>query len=372
MSMWLAVLCGLASACTPFVYQADFTRRSDSVRPGDLLGPFTGRVVDSGTGKPVPDALVYASWEMVRGVGFIAPGGAETWTGRTDKNGRYLVPALSRLPGGLTRAVAGFRLVVYKRGFMAYRSDRVFPGDLQRLDFNQNDNTASMERWSPELSHEEHLRFIGGSGSLRRETAWEVQAAVAQMEGRPQEVGTPTGEGDEADLLDASVLVDEMDLEEVTGYDGTFEVGRLTDITRSPRYDSIHFQAEGKSQRHDAAIRVWKLDPGLAEKHYARLLSAYPNIKPDDQVGDRSFHSENEEVLARVWLARDRGVVVSLTCGRDLCKDSATLGKLVELLHARLGRLDGDVLTEPTTPTAPLAPRVSPFQPVQPKVPVLQ
>lgn len=348
-------------SCAPFVHRADFTERADTVRPGDLLGPFTGRVVDGGTGKPISGALVYASWEFVRGIGFVVPAGAETWVGRTDPDGRYTVPSLGSLPAGLTRAVANFRLVVYRRGYVAYRSDRIFPGDLQRLDFHQLDNVASLERWSPELSHEEHLVFLGGSGLLAKESAWEVQAALGQLEGRPG--GAPSTA--EEKLLDASRLLDEDDLEELTGTAGPFQTSRLPDLPRSTRYDSLHFRAEGKTQRSDAAYRVWKLG-AEAEKHYVKLLAAYPQTKPDDRLGERSFHSQSESVLARVWLARSPGVVVSLTCGRDLCKDTEVLEKLAQLIHRRLELLDKPL------PAAPAAPGTNPFQPVAPREPVLQ
>lgn len=356
------------AGCAPYVYRAEFTKRADSSSPGDVLGPFTGQVVDSGTGKPVPGALVYASWELVRGVGFLVPAGAETWVGRTDLNGRYAVPALARLPGGLTRAVARFRLVVYKRGFVAYRSDRVFPGDLARYDFHQQDNVAVLERWSPELSHEEHLRFLGGSGLLAKESAWEVQAAVAQIEGRPLGGARPRPTPEDK-LLDASRLLDEDDVEELTGFAGPFDAGRLTDLPRTASYDSVHLKAEGKSQRWDAAFRVWRLGATDGERHYGKLLAAYPNTQPDDKLGDRSFHSQNENVLARVWLARKPGVVVSLTCGRDLCKDKTVIEKLAQIIHGRLDRLERP---EPRLPGSPLTPDVNPFRPVSPRDPVLR
>ncbi|MDY0002936.1 MAG: carboxypeptidase-like regulatory domain-containing protein [Polyangia bacterium] len=354
-------------ACSPFVHRAEFTENSDTVRPGDLLGPFTGRVLDAGTGKPIPSALVYASWEFVRGIGFVVPGGAETWVGRTSADGRYTIPALTRLPGGFTRAVARFRLVIYKRGYVAYRSDRIFPGDLGRHDFHQIDNKAQMERWSPELSHEEHLAFVGGSGLLTREAAWEVQSSLAQLAGASGGT-TPVATASREQLLDASSLLDEDDLEEITGSAGPFQADRLPDLPRSPRYDSLHFRAEGKSQRFDSAYRVWKLGRD-AEKHYVKLLAAYPQTKPDDRLGERSFQSQSEHVLARVWLARSPGVVVSLTCGRDLCKDFEVLEKLAQVIHRRLEQLDKPL---PAAPGTPLSPGVNPFQPVSPRDPVLQ
>ncbi len=364
----IALLGALLVACTPYVYQADFPLRSDTVRKGDVLGPFTGRVVDAGTGKPVSGALVYASWEFVRGVGFVVPGGAQTWTGTTDSDGQYSIPRLAELPGGMSRAVARIRIVIYKRGFVAYRSDRVFPGDSKRYDFRQLENVATLERWSPELSHADHLRFIGGDGPLAKAASWEVQVAVAEIEGRPTETTAAKRPAATGDLLDASDLLDEDDLEDVTGFEGSFTVSRLKDVARSPHYDSRHFRAEGKDQRFDAAFRVWKLGTADAAKHYKKLLSAYPNAKPTDELGDRSFRSYNKAISALVWLSNKQGVVVSLTCGRELCKDWKKVRKLADLIQSRLDRLDQE-----SAPRRPLIePGVNPFRPVQPRVPVLR
>ncbi len=355
-------------SCSPYVYQAEFSKRPDTARDGDVLGPFAGRVLKAGTEKPVAGALVYASWELVRGVGFVVPGGAQTWVGKTDEDGRYEIPALEHLPGGVTRAVARVRIVIYKRGFVAYRSDRIFPGDLRRHDFHQLDNLARLEPWSPELSHAEHLRFVGGDGALAKASAWEVQAAVAQIEGRAAKRPRKEEPAKDADKLDVSELLEVEDLEEITGFEGPFQESRLKDVPRTRTYDSHHFRAQGKSQLHDAAYRVWKLEPRAADKHYRKLLGAYPNPKPTDELGDRSFRSSNKAIVALVWLVRARGVVVSLTCGRKLCKSEKTMMKLANTLHDRLSLLD----QTPARRRPMLGPGVNPFRPVQPRVPVLR
>lgn len=365
----LAALLVALTGCAPYVYQADFSERSDLSQAGDLLGPYTGRVVDNGTGKPLAKVLVYASWEIVRGVGFVVPGGSSVYVTHTDTDGQYTIPKLATVPSGASRAVANFRLVVYRRGYVAYRSDRVYPGDERRFDFVQLDNRIRLERWNPDQSYVDHLRFVGGGGALRKAITWEVQAAVAQIEGRPLDQatagGTPTSDDN---LLDASVLLDEDDIEDVTGYDGGFRIGRLKDIQRTARYDSRHFQAEGKTQRSDAAFRVWRLGAGAAERHYMKLLAAYPKATPRDELGKRSFRSQNKDIHALVWFVKKSGVVVALTCGRALCKTDAMLLKLAKTLHSHLNQLDDDGKTIPGAMPRP----VNPFKPVKPQGPVLK
>ena len=56
------------------------------------------------------------------------------------------------------------------------------------------------------MSHVAHIRFVGGHGPLTRASSWEVQAAVAQIEGRP--VSASPGKGPTTgDLLDGSKLL---------------------------------------------------------------------------------------------------------------------------------------------------------------------
>jgi hypothetical protein len=349
------------------VYQADFQKRSDDAEAADLLGPFTGRVTDAGTDKPVPGALVYASWEFVRGVGFLAPAGAVTEVLRTDRDGRYVIPRLARLPSGATTAVARFRLIVYLRGYVAYRSDRVFPGDERRYDFVQQDNAVRLERWNPELSHVDHLRFVGGGPEVAQAMAWEIQAAAAALEGRapsaePRTPARPTA------WLDASALLDASDLDGASGT--TFTVGRLVDLPRTERYDSRHFKVDRVDERRDVAIRVWRLGD-QADRHYDRLRTAYPSARPTDEIGDRSFRSGTGDIGAVVFVVRKVGVVVSLTCGRELCPDDAAVVKLARLIASRLDRLR---IERPEPRPRPRMPGVdgNPFETPPPRDPVLK
>ena len=124
-----------SAACGPLISEAPFRARADSLKPADLLGPFTGQVLDSETDKPVEKAIVHASWAFERGMGFIAPRGAAEVALETDANGRYRIPKLTELPGGLSMRVARFTMIAYRRGYVAYRSDSIFPDQAPRHDF---------------------------------------------------------------------------------------------------------------------------------------------------------------------------------------------------------------------------------------------
>ncbi|MCA1664043.1 MAG: carboxypeptidase-like regulatory domain-containing protein, partial [Myxococcales bacterium] len=115
----------LSTGCAPAIAQAPFSARPDTVMPGDLLGAFDGQVLDAQSGKPVTGAIVQASWAFESGRGLTAPAGGAVVTVATDADGRYLIERLADLPSSRARVVA-VTLVVYERGYVAYRSDRVF------------------------------------------------------------------------------------------------------------------------------------------------------------------------------------------------------------------------------------------------------
>ena len=177
-----AVVLAVTACGAAKVRPAPFRARPDSVDPGSLLGPFDGKVVDAGTGEPVTGALVYATWTFQSGTALQSPSGyREAVT--LDRRRRPL-PARPRsrgLPGG--GRVADFNLVIYKRGYVAYRSDRRFDDLGPRLDFAQRQNLVRLDKWRSEYSHVRHLRFVGGGPAIAALTRWEMPEAAAELAG---------------------------------------------------------------------------------------------------------------------------------------------------------------------------------------------
>ena len=98
----------------------------------------------------------------------------------TDATGRYRIDELTAIPADVR--VTDFTLVIYKRGFVAYRSDRRFGDFGPRRDFAQLDTTVLLERWRPEHSHARHVRVVGGGCVISAVTEWEADAAIAELE----------------------------------------------------------------------------------------------------------------------------------------------------------------------------------------------
>lgn len=335
---------GLGAGCAPVIAEAPFPERADTVLPGNLLGPFDGRVVDVASGKPIAGAIVQASWAFEMGRGLTAPAGGSVATVATDNDGRYDLERLTDLPSGRSR-VAAVTLVVYQRGYVAYRSDRVFDNALggarARSDFAQHNNLAKLERWTGAMSHVKHVRFVGGSGALKRALGSEVVEASLELTSGPPRSTDESAVGDSAGAapLDSSVLLSIDELRAVTGYAGEITVEKLTDLPTTPSYDSRHFKATGRPETFDAALRVWKLSAAAAEARYGKLLADVPHAEMKDEMGDRSLRGFDGRIVAVAAVDRAHGVVIELTCGLDQCRDADQAAALLRRVLTRADRL---------------------------------
>jgi hypothetical protein len=322
----------LTTACVDTAMRvAPFRNRPDSADAGALGGPFTGRVVDATTHTPIAGALVYAAWSFERGAGLPTPAGVHEFVGSTDAAGNYKVPSLAATPNHTH--LADFTLLIYKRGFIAYRSDRRFNDLGPRMDFAQRDNQVLLERWRAELSHARHLRFVGGGSTIAALTSWELADASAELDGkRPQGEDIRPGRGEGPYIVAAQLLTD-VDIKERTKFDGAFETGPLSDEPDTATYSSQHFKALGRPESFDVALRVWHDNPGKAQERYDELLNLPgATIVEKDELASRSFQATENNIHGIGFLDGPRGVVVLLTCGNGQCakvEDALFLGTLI-------------------------------------------
>jgi hypothetical protein len=376
----LGVAASLAAGCGPIIDRAPFPARPDSVRPADLMGPYDGKVVDADSERPIAGALVAASWAFERGIGVEGPLDAEEIVTQTGADGRYEVPRLERLPTGLSARVRRFTLIVYRKGFVGWRSDRRFPGRQARRDFSQRANLVRLERWQPAFPHAQHLLFLGGGAKMREAAAWEAQQAVLELEGESAaraNAAVMGGGAVPALVLDIGSLLSDDEIRGVTGYVGRFEQGKLADLPTTEFYDSRHFKAEGRPESYDVGVRVWRLGAAAAEVQYQKLQRELPEAASSDEIGDASFRARSGQIQGLVFLVRERGVVVSLTCGSGQCTDQGqilTLGKLIESRLPDLPAAAPPPVPPPTNlepsqevPTAPsMSPSTTPPSPSAP------
>jgi hypothetical protein len=353
------------------------------VDPGSLLGPFDGKVTDATSGDAIAGALVYATWTFQSGGGVQAPSGFREAVTSTDATGRYRVPELDDQESGAR--LADFYLVVYKRGYVAYRSDRRFDDLGPRFDFAQRQNQIRMEKWRSDYSHVRHLRYVGGGPAIAALTRWEAEEAAAELS------GVKAGPRVATDLvvsagggLAASLVLNEPDIRSITGFDGAFETGPLNDEPDTNLYSSQHFRALGQPESFDVALRVWKLDSAAADERYGELLSTLPQVKEVNEIADRSMRATESQIFGVGFVDVKRGVVVLLTCGQSQCKSIDVLVALGRKAHENIERIvaaDGgsgepgaETPAEPGKPAQPPAtltprPRARPTGPVRTPAP---
>jgi hypothetical protein len=359
---WLLVALAVsvvASACAASQTDrvAPYRDRPDSTGAGSLRGPFTGQVRDATTGDPVRGAVVYASWSFTSGYGDQVPAGYADYTASTDDQGRYAVPALAQVPKGAR--LTGAYIVVYKPGYVAYRSDRRFSDRGLRRDFAQRHNEVSLLRWQPQYSHAEHVRFLGGGEALAVLTADERARAAAELVGDPdlapplepdfETVDSEGGPDDEPiaepmeprapdaplpDLPRAAELLTAALVEEITGDEGPFEASPLADQPDTSTYSSQHIRAVDRPEDYDVALRVWAEGGAAATARYEALERSLPEAETRDEIADRSLLSAEPGIKGVAFVDAERGVVVLLVCGEGLCPSEEVASELARAVYA--------------------------------------
>ena len=340
----LALFSSAFGSCGPVVGNAPFSARPDTLQAGDLLGPFDGMVVDAETERPVAAATVVGSWGFERGIGLEGPAGFREVSIETSADGRYQIPRPDDVPTGSSMRLRRFTLVVYRRGYVAYRSDFKFASGESRHDFSQHANKVRLEKWLPSIEHRRHLAFLGGGQAVTKAAGWEAQPASLEQEGRralPEagEKQVETSAPLANKMLDVSPLLSVEEVRGVTGFAGDFEVGRLTDRVRSDVYDSRHFKAKDKGEAFDVGIRVWSLAPAAAEAQFHKLKGELPAAVATEEIGDLSLRARGGDVAGLAYLLRERGLVIQLSCGTSQCTESGMILRLAKLVESHVAEL---------------------------------
>lgn len=335
-----------------------FAGAQDRSTAASLLGPFDGQVVDATTSAPVSGATVVALWTYDEGRGLTHAAGTVVETFMTDAAGRYKIPAVDpRTEVGLQRLVA-FDLIVYKRGYVSYRSDADFDGRA-RLDFVQRHHRVELRKWRETDSHANHLAFLRPPAELERQVAWERGAAnealyLAQTRTRPtsaSEAGgaeassQATSQAGSEDavpaiaLLDARPLLPPEEVKRRTGIPTSFQVKDLGDLTRTHFYHGVHLEASIAGEDSDVAYRVWKDPPGGLEVVRETFEASLPGVQPTSEIVDPTWIYDQDDVRAVAFLDQERSIGVLLTCGPAQCIDVETALILAKFIYNRLDQL---------------------------------
>ena len=343
--LYLAALALVSlAACGPIVKVPRFGQRPDSVKPGSMLGPFEGRVLDADSGQPLEGALVWCSWGFSRGMGAVAPYAARSASVRTNADGRYHINKLRELPSGLSVRLSRLSLVVYQPGYVAYRQDRVFQPRLRRHGFSQRKNVVRLARWSPELSHAQHLLFLGGDSLVQSLAQREVRRAVAELgtdKSDPRtparQRGSPESPEETSDGGSARRLLTSDEVRSITGFLGALNTAVLADA--GDAHDSLHLRAVDRPERYDVAIRLWRLQGDRLTRRYEALLDALPGSKQTDEIGERSFVVTQGAIRGLAFIEPTHAALVLLTCGSGQCTTADQLRQMAQRAYQNLSRL---------------------------------
>lgn len=345
-----AVLLGAAAvasgACSPIVRPARFSGARDRVTDATLEGPFDGQVVDETTAEPIQGATVVAVWSFDRGDGLQGPSGSEMIEVKTDQAGRYRIPDVPRHGArGRPLRLVSFQLVVYKRGYVGYRSDRLLDG-TPRNDFAQRHNRVQLRKWRDTDSHAQHLVFLAAPAPIAKLSAWEREAANVDLyrelggEAAGPAPSAPSEPKATLQVLDARPLLQPEEVRRRTGYTDAFEVKELGDLARTHFYHGVHLQAEGRDEVWDVALRVWKDPPGGLQPVVETFEATLPQVKVTGEITPETWVYDTEEVRAVAFLDRERNVGVLLTCGAMQCVDIETAIILASFVHGNLDALE--------------------------------
>lgn len=333
-----------------------------------LLGPFDGQIVDAETEGPIADATVLAVWSYDRGDGFSGTDGSTTSPVKTDEAGRYRIKRPRAHRRGRHRQLTSFILFVYKRGYVAYRSDVLADGERRR-DFTMRHNDVRLEKWRESDSHATHLAVLSGPREIRQSSMWAASLANADLYERlggsadltasdlsliaagaggpgvnlrgTTGTGTPSSglpdKPKERPLLDVSSILTPTDVQRRTGDDGTLITVDLNDaLKRTSYYHGVALQAEGRDPAFDLSYRVWRSPPDGLDPIRATLATSLPNAKPSTDVTDETLVYEDETVRVIAFVDVSRELAVLVSCGREQCADIETVILLANLAWRNL------------------------------------
>ena len=149
-------------------------------------GTITGVVVDAETGQPIEGAVILVEWTQAKGL----PGMSYTESYKvvevvTDEEGK------ASLEGVANPFVSSPRVTVYKKGYVAWNNEFIFPDWKKRTDFKwENNYVFKLEKFKPKYSYRKHLSFIRASiasfdegnkkQKMKNAYEWEVDKVVQE------------------------------------------------------------------------------------------------------------------------------------------------------------------------------------------------
>ena len=92
-------------------------------------GEITGTVIDAETGQPIEGAVVLVEWTVTKGLGLTYTQSYQVIEVVTDKDGKATVS------GVFNPFVNPPHVTIYKKGYVAWNNEYIFPDYKKRTDF---------------------------------------------------------------------------------------------------------------------------------------------------------------------------------------------------------------------------------------------
>jgi hypothetical protein len=161
------------------------------------LGPYSGTVLDSQTGKTVEGATVFMYWVKsvpetytAKGLPIIVHWRSEKIDLRlvyTDRQGTYKIPRFMANTG-LTERLESTSVIIYQPGYQAYIKEisHNSPYVKPDLEFKEKENVVKLERIPPNFDHHKHYEEIDqalrGIDEYRNDTSRPDDAGIDEVE----------------------------------------------------------------------------------------------------------------------------------------------------------------------------------------------
>jgi hypothetical protein len=144
----------------------------------------TGKVIDAETQKPIEGAVVLVEWTKTKGM----PGMTHTESAKvieviSDKDGNV------EISGNYNPFVNPPHVTVYKKGYVAWNNEYIFPDYKKRTDFKwASGYIIKMAKFNDEYSYIMHQSFIDAAAALSSSTMQKKLFIKAYEEAEQQKV----------------------------------------------------------------------------------------------------------------------------------------------------------------------------------------
>ncbi len=128
----------------------------------DLMGPYSGQVLDAQTGEPIQGASVLIYWvKCLPGFEGCNSVAAKTAYLTSDAGGEYKL-GKTFVDTGLAGSLETSYIMIYQPGYMLYeaRHEYIWPWDSPRPTFPHKDNIVRLRRVPADFDHREHFDEI--------------------------------------------------------------------------------------------------------------------------------------------------------------------------------------------------------------------